>query len=104
MIDRQDCLVTGIIIAGVSLPLVFRKIPPNGFYGFRTPRTVSDQNIWYQANWFAGWALLLAALVIEIIASVIPRGGLHDQGAGLSVIMVPVAIAVAASFGYLSRI
>lgn len=104
MIDRHDCLITGIVMAGVSIPLVLGKIPPNGFYGFRTPRTLAEPALWYRANWFAGWALLVAGVVIGLIATMLPPGALDDQGAGFLVIIMPLLVAVALSFGYVGRL
>ncbi len=34
----------GLLITALALPMMYDKIPPNGFYGFRTPRTLSDPN------------------------------------------------------------
>ena len=34
----------------LSLPLIFKKVPPNHIYGFRTKRTLSNEKIWYKAN------------------------------------------------------
>ena len=45
-----------------SIPLALGIVPPNCFYGFRTPKTRSSPKIWYPANRFAGWSLLVAGL------------------------------------------
>ncbi len=50
-------------IAALNIPLVLRKVPPNAIYGFRTRRTLSDTKVWYPANVFAGWAMLVAVAV-----------------------------------------
>lgn len=51
-----------VVVALVGVPLALGKIPPNGIYGFRTPKTRSSESIWYPANRFAGWALMAAGL------------------------------------------
>ena len=61
----------GVLMIAVSLPLMYDKIPPNGFYGFRTPRTLSDPKIWYPANRVAGRNLTLSGLVISVTALII---------------------------------
>lgn len=38
--------------------------PPNGTYGFRTKKTLSDPKIWYAANRASGHDLLVAGAVI----------------------------------------
>jgi len=53
----------------VAVPLVFRLVPPNRIYGFRTFKTLSHPDLWYRANVFAGYALLLAAAVTALIIS-----------------------------------
>jgi uncharacterized membrane protein len=47
----------GLLLAGLSIPLIRRRVKPNYFYGFRTPKTLSDERIWYDANAYAGRAL-----------------------------------------------
>ena len=42
--------LTGLILIVVSIPLIYGKIKPNRWYWFRTPATLSDEQIWYKAN------------------------------------------------------
>lgn len=49
------------ILAALAVPLVLGMVPPNGLYGFRTPKTLSSPDIWYLANRFAGWLMIAAA-------------------------------------------
>lgn len=58
----------GVLLIALSIPLIRGKIPPNGLYGFRTPRTMSDPGIWYPANTYAAWRLLWVGIVIAIAA------------------------------------
>lgn len=46
----------GLLFVALGYPLVLRRIPPNPFYGFRTPRTMKPGNerIWYEANAYTG--------------------------------------------------
>ena len=39
-----------VLLVLVSLPLLFRRIPPNAFYGLRVPATYADEWVWYEAN------------------------------------------------------
>ena len=45
--------------------MILDKVPPNGVYGFRTPKTLSSPEVWYPANRAAGW-FMLAAMVVAI--------------------------------------
>ncbi len=40
----------GLLLIGISIPLLYGKIGPNWFYGFKTKKTLSDREIWYKAN------------------------------------------------------
>jgi hypothetical protein len=53
------------LIAVLALPMALEMIPPNRWYGLRTPKTLSSPDIWYSANRFSGWVLVAAnSLVI----------------------------------------
>jgi len=58
--------LTGLLFVGLSVPLIQKRVPPNRFYGFRTPKTLSDPKIWYEVNHISGIDLFLAgALIID---------------------------------------
>ena len=45
------CLIgAGLLLIGISIPLLYGKIGPNWFYGFKTRKTVYNREIWYKAN------------------------------------------------------
>lgn len=44
-------------------PMALGLIPPNRFYGYRTRKTFSSTEIWYRANRFSGWAMVISGLV-----------------------------------------
>jgi len=52
----------GLLLAGLSVPLILHKIPPNGMYGFRLPATLDNPNLWYKANAYAGRRFLVVGL------------------------------------------
>ena len=55
----------GLLFVGLGLPLWARRVPPNKYYGCRTNKTLSDSEIWYEANSKHGRDLIFAgALVI----------------------------------------
>ena len=59
---------SGVLLAGIALPLIFGKIPPNGLYGFRVKKTMEHPEIWYPVNAYAGKWLLAAGLGISLVA------------------------------------
>ncbi|HYT97746.1 MAG TPA: SdpI family protein [Casimicrobiaceae bacterium] len=60
-------LVACAVTAVIAIPLILRRVPPNSFYGFRTPRTLADRDLWFRVNHFAGWALLIASIASAIL-------------------------------------
>ncbi len=60
----------GLVLAGLSVPLILRKIPPNGWYGFRVPPTLKDPALWYKVNDYAGRRLLVVGLGTSVGASI----------------------------------
>jgi len=92
------------IIAAASIPLILRRVGPNFIYGFRTPRTLSSPEIWYPANAFAGWALLIAAAVSAVGLSLIPEQFLSETWVPLVLFLAPLAVAIASCFWYLRRL
>jgi uncharacterized membrane protein len=59
----------GVILALISLPLIYGKIKPNSLYGFRVPATLEDPDLWYPVNQFAAKRLLIVGLVMIVAAS-----------------------------------
>jgi hypothetical protein len=53
---------SGLLLAGLSVPLILHKIRPNGLYGFRVPSTLENPKLWYKVNAYAGWRLLVVGL------------------------------------------
>lgn len=92
------------IIAVASIPLILNLVPPNGVYGFRTQKTVADPELWFRVNRFAGCALFIASAVSAAIFAVQPEYSSGRSLAGLVVLVVPLIIAVVASFAYVRQI
>ena len=61
----------GLLLAGLSVPLILRKIPPNGLYGFRVPATLEDSSLWYRVNAYAGRRFLVVGLGTAVGASIL---------------------------------
>src|SRR6476620_3497431 len=63
-ISTLSFALVGILFVGLSIPLIRNRVPPNRFYGFRTPKTLSDPKIWYEVNHISGNDLLVAGALI----------------------------------------
>ena len=61
-------ITSGLILAGLSVPLILGKIPPNGVYGFRVKKTMEHPEIWYPVNAYGGRWLLAVGIGIVLAA------------------------------------
>ena len=103
MNSSMPFLIGAGVIAVISIPMILKMVPPNPIYGFRTPATLSNRALWYQANTFAGWALLIGALVSAVLIVCIGRGVLPEVIPEVAAFLLPMGIAVAASFVYVRK-
>ncbi len=60
-------LLSGILIAGLCVPLIQGKVPPNGLYGIRTRLSFSSTENWYRLNRYGGKLFLRVGIFIAII-------------------------------------
>jgi uncharacterized membrane protein len=81
----------------VSLPLVFRKVPRNGFYGYRTRATLGSDFVWYEANAYFGRWFLIASAITCIAAVLLYRAAALEPGtylrASIAVLVAPALVA-----------
>lgn len=60
----------------LGLPLALKLVPPNRFYGFRTPTTFSSPEAWYAINFATGLALLGAGILSGLIVLWLSSGAI----------------------------
>ena len=92
------------IIAVASIPLILSIVPPNDIYGFRTRQTRKDRELWFRASRFAGCAFFVASGVSVAIFATNPEYASGRSFAGLVVFVLPLVVALAASFAYVRRV
>jgi len=61
----------GLLLAGLSVPLILHKIPPNGLYGFRVPSSLEDPQVWYKVNAYSGRRFLVVGLGTAIGSTIL---------------------------------
>ena len=98
-------VASGLLLAVLSVPLIFRKIPPNYWYGFRVRATLESEDVWYPANECAGkWLLwvgmgtVVAALTLFLMPTT--NVGIYAAAVG-GILIVGLVVAVIQSFVYL---
>jgi len=98
-------IVFGLILAGISIPMILRRIPPNGLYGFRVKKTMENPEIWYKVNEHFGKRLFAASLiqVLVCVGLYFVPGLTQDtySYAALAVWVVTFGFAMLASVRYL---
>jgi uncharacterized membrane protein len=68
-------MVTSGVMVLLGLPLYFRKVPPNRFYGFRTGRTLADPELWYSVNRVSGGWMVITGAATAAVATWVERNG-----------------------------
>ena len=100
--------LTGLVLMGISIPMIQRKVRPNPWYGLRTPKTLSSPNIWYPANEYCGVMLMLAGGVMAVASLVllfVPFLSRDSYAfAQLAVVMISLIFAVVKSFQYVKKL
>src|SRR6476659_5681287 len=64
-------VLVGLLFIGVAIPLVLEKVPPNPWYGFRVPQTLNNPAVWYPANAYCGWLLIVFGFVLALVAIIL---------------------------------
>lgn len=64
-------IIIGALEIIMGLPLMFGKIKPNWFYGFRLPKTMSNKEVWYKTNRYVGRDFIVAGMIVIIGALVV---------------------------------
>jgi uncharacterized membrane protein len=98
----------GLLLVGISIPLIQRRIKPNYWYGFRTKRTLSDPAVWYDVNAYAGKRLLVCGFITAIAAIAlyfVPGLTIDGYALGMAFFaLMPLVITLAQSFRHLTRL
>jgi uncharacterized membrane protein len=78
----------GVLLMAVAVPLMLRRVPPNGWYGVRLPATLADRAVWYDANARSGRDLFVLGGLFTALVLGLPR--VAPGVAGLARILVPM--------------
>ena len=86
----------GGVFGALGIPLKQGRVPPNRFYGFRTPRTLRDEKIWYPANRVLGIDMIRAGVVIMGVSLLMLalRGFVPSDAAVIVIIATMIGTAV----------
>jgi uncharacterized membrane protein len=82
----------GVVFILLGLPLKHGKVPPNWFYGFRTRKTLSSEEIWYAVNRVTGIDMIRTGVTLSAAGVVMLV--LRDRIAPEAAIVILLIIAV----------
>jgi uncharacterized membrane protein len=101
-------LVSGVLLIALAIPLLYDKIPPNSYYGFRVSQTLTDPKVWYAVNRYSARWLLFAGVSIvaaAILLYLVPGISVDAYALGcLAVFMVTFTVGLVKSFHYLKSL
>lgn len=101
-------VVVGLLLSALSVPMILKKIKPNGLYGFRVRKTMENPDIWYAVNAYSGkW--LLATGLVEVVAAIglafVPSLTLDVYAYGvLAVFAIAFAVSLILSVRYMNSL
>ena len=98
----------GLLYMLLSIPLISRRVKRNPWYGFRTPKTLSSDRIWYAANEHSGRMIFVTGFV-TLLASIllVPLGFFSEAAYAWTCMLVMLATLLYTtylSFMYLRRL
>jgi len=96
----------GVLYMGIAVPMIRGRVKRNPWYGFRTPKTLSSDAIWYPANAYSGRAMFAAGAVITAGSLVtLPFAGLlgvsNVATIGLVLLIATMLVTLWKSFSFL---
>ena len=80
-----------LLLILLSVPMVMGRVPPNVLYGFRTLRTLSSPQLWYEANRRAGVNLIIGANLAMLVCSAV----VWRFGAAKAIVVLPLVLLLA---------
>ncbi|MGY1424148.1 SdpI family protein [Lysobacter sp. A289] len=86
-------IIAALFFCALGALLLLKAIPPNRWFGLRTPRTLADPVVWYRAHRAFGWILLIIGLAAAAAVGLWPTTPV-DPAWGLFAVLVIAAATV----------
>jgi len=99
----------GLLEIILGIPLLYEKIKPNWYYGFRTSKTVNNKEIWYKCNKYVGRDLIIAGIIVAIgsLTLLFYKNNFSVETIafiGIFLVSAPVIIVLIRGFIYLKKL
>ena len=87
--------IVGLIYIGLGIPLLLGRVPPNSWYGCRTQKTLSSDEIWYPVNRVTGRYMIVSgvAVILSAFGVFIFRSALGPNH-GVAILLVVLVLSV----------
>lgn len=83
-----------LLLAAIGALMAAGLVPPNGYVGYRSGRSLSDPALWYAINARAGFALGLASLLAAAGVWAIYRRALDPSVQALLSVAALITVAI----------
>lgn len=95
-------IFTAVVVALLCLPLLFKKVERNRFYGMRFQKSLESDELWYKINRYGSCLFLLWSVILGVIGTVIfflPP--IHNPVHAILLSLTPLVYIIAATQTYL---
>ena len=72
-------LIGGLVVIGLSIPLLLRKIPKNHYYGIRLPKAFKSNENWYAINTYGSKWMIACGLILAVIGALTLGVDIQDR-------------------------
>jgi hypothetical protein len=90
-------LIAYAVIALAAVPLAMGIVPPNPYFGFRTPRCLDNSTLWYTVNAVGGQLILVAVGISAILLMMYQGTWLRGFWSQLFLFIIPIGAAIGAT-------
>jgi uncharacterized membrane protein len=102
-------LTSGLLLSALAVPMIGGRVPRNGVYGFRAPKTLASDAVWYPANRYMGRCLLISGAILMLgVLALWPSAVRWSVGAvgwlGVVLTILPLLSSVVLGFRYLKEL
>jgi hypothetical protein len=104
-------LGTGLLFVALAVPLILGRVPRNLWYGFRVPKTLASDRVWYPANRYLGQRMFnggrLTVAGSLVVWALWAAFGLSEDVVAVAIVallVLPVLVAMVRSFQFLKRL
>lgn len=81
-------IVSGLLMVGLGMPLIQHRIKPNGWFGFRTRKTLQHEDLWYAVNAYSGRMLMWTGIAVAAASLALYPFDLSEDAYSLLVLLV----------------